>query len=44
MLLAFSANDGAAILGQMDVENQIGKVMMELFSQDYEIGNETGEL
>lgn len=35
-------NDGATILEQMDVENQIGKLMVELSrSQDYEIGDGT---
>lgn len=35
-----SANDGATILEQMDVDNQIGKLMVELSrSQDYEIGD-----
>lgn len=37
-----SANDGATILEQMDVDNQIGKLMVELSrSQDYEIGDGT---
>ncbi|GLJ31871.1 hypothetical protein SUGI_0641320 [Cryptomeria japonica] len=36
------SNDGATILEQMDVENQIGKLMVELSrSQDYEIGDGT---
>ncbi len=35
-------NDGATILEQMEVENQIGKLMVELSrSQDYEIGDGT---
>nr|GEV26934.1 T-complex protein 1 subunit epsilon [Tanacetum cinerariifolium] len=35
-------NDGATILEQMDVDNQIGKLMVELSrSQDYEIGDGT---
>ncbi|MFS8029137.1 putative chaperonin Cpn60/TCP-1 family, TCP-1-like chaperonin intermediate domain superfamily [Helianthus anomalus] len=35
-------NDGATILEQMDVDNQIGKVMVELSpSQDYEIASRT---
>ncbi|GFQ03037.1 T-complex protein 1 subunit epsilon [Phtheirospermum japonicum] len=35
-------NDGATILEQMDVDNQIAKLMVELFrSQDYEIGDGT---
>jgi hypothetical protein len=34
------ANDGATILEQMDVDNQIAKLMVELScSQDYEIGD-----
>lgn len=37
-----TANDGATILEQMEVENQIGKLMVELSrSQDYEIGDGT---
>lgn len=37
-----SANDGATILDQMDVDNQIAKLMVELSrSQDYEIGDGT---
>ena len=37
-----SANDGATILEQMDVDNQIAKLMVELSrSQDYEIGDGT---
>ena len=37
-----SANDGATILEQMDVNNQIAKLMVELSrSQDYEIGDGT---
>jgi hypothetical protein len=40
--LAFAANDGATILEQMEIENQIGKLMVELSrSQDYEIGDGT---
>lgn len=40
--LFFSANDGATILEQMDVDNQIAKLMVELSrSQDYEIGDGT---
>ncbi|KAH7446013.1 hypothetical protein KP509_01G032800 [Ceratopteris richardii] len=36
------SNDGATILEQMDVDNQIGKLMVELSrSQDYEIGDGT---
>ncbi|KAG6525466.1 hypothetical protein ZIOFF_015422 [Zingiber officinale] len=36
------ANDGATILEQMDVDNQIAKLMVELSrSQDYEIGDGT---
>ncbi|GBG85959.1 hypothetical protein CBR_g40771 [Chara braunii] len=35
-------NDGATILEQMEVENQIGKLMVQLSrSQDYEIGDGT---
>eukprot|EP00898_Chlorokybus_atmophyticus_P007120 jgi/Chlat1/7409/Chrsp6S07434 len=35
-------NDGATILEQMEVENQIGKLMVDLSkSQDYEIGDGT---
>lgn len=35
-----AANDGATILEQMDVDNQIMKLMVELSrSQDYEIGD-----
>jgi T-complex protein 1 subunit epsilon len=38
----FAANDGATILEQMEIENQIGKLMVELSrSQDYEIGDGT---
>lgn len=41
-LFVFSANDGATILEQMDVDNQIAKLMVELSrSQDYEIGDGT---
>jgi T-complex protein 1 subunit epsilon len=37
-----TANDGATILEQMDVDNQIAKLMVELSrSQDYEIGEGT---
>lgn len=37
------ANDGATILEQMDVDNQIAKLMVELSrSQDYEIGDGWG--
>ncbi|KAI3467632.1 hypothetical protein Pfo_024295 [Paulownia fortunei] len=37
-----SSNDGATILEQMDVDNQIAKLMVELSrSQDYEIGDGT---
>ena len=37
-----AANDGATILEQMDVDNQIAKLMVELSrSQDYEIGDGT---
>lgn len=39
---SLSANDGATILEQMDVDNQIAKLMVELSrSQDYEIGDGT---
>ena len=35
-------NDGATILEQMEVENQIGKLLVELSrSQDFEIGDGT---
>lgn len=38
----YAANDGATILEQMDVDNQIAKLMVELSrSQDYEIGDGT---
>lgn len=38
----FAANDGATILEQMEVENQIGKLLVELSkSQDHEIGDGT---
>lgn len=38
----YTANDGATILEQMDVDNQIAKLMVELSrSQDYEIGDGT---
>ncbi|KAG6508847.1 hypothetical protein ZIOFF_034229 [Zingiber officinale] len=37
-----SSNDGATILEQLDVDNQIAKLMVELSrSQDYEIGDGT---
>lgn len=37
-----AANDGATILEMMEVENQIGKLMVELSkSQDHEIGDGT---
>ncbi|MBA0809102.1 hypothetical protein Gohar_024778, partial [Gossypium harknessii] len=40
--LTLSANDGATIVEQMDVDNQIAKLMVELSrSQDYEIGDGT---
>lgn len=40
--LLLIANDGATILEQMDVDNQIAKLMVELSrSQDYEIGDGT---
>lgn len=40
--MMLSANDGATILEQMDVDNQIAKLMVELSrSQDYEIGDGT---
>ena len=36
------SNDGATILQQMEVENQIGKLLVELSrSQDHEIGDGT---
>jgi chaperonin GroEL (HSP60 family) len=36
------ANDGATILEQMEVENQIGRLLVELSkSQDHEIGDGT---
>ncbi len=39
---AVAANDGATILEQMEVENQIGKLLVELSkSQDHEIGDGT---
>ncbi len=39
---ACAANDGATILEQMEVENQIGKLLVELSkSQDHEIGDGT---
>lgn len=42
ILSLFSANDGATILEQMDVDNPIAKLMVELSrSQDYEIGDGT---
>lgn len=41
-LVIWTANDGATILEQMDVDNQIAKLMVELSrSQDYEIGDGT---
>lgn len=41
-LHACTANDGATILEMMEVENQIGKLMVELSkSQDHEIGDGT---
>jgi T-complex protein 1 subunit epsilon len=37
-----AANDGATILEQMDVQNQIGRLLVELSkSQDHEIGDGT---
>jgi chaperonin GroEL (HSP60 family) len=37
-----AANDGATILEQMEVQNQIGKLLVELSkSQDHEIGDGT---
>ena len=40
--LLFAANDGATILEQMEVENQIGRLLVELSkSQDHEIGDGT---
>jgi chaperonin GroEL (HSP60 family) len=37
-----TANDGATILEQMEVSNQIGKLLVELSkSQDHEIGDGT---
>lgn len=40
--LLYAANDGATILEQMEVENQIGKLLVELSkSQDHEIGDGT---
>ena len=37
-----AANDGATILEQMEVDNQIGKLLVELSkSQDHEIGDGT---
>lgn len=42
MVFTSTANDGATILEQMEIENQIGKLMVELSrSQDYEIGDGT---
>lgn len=39
---SYVANDGATILEQMDVDNQIAKLMVQLSrSQDYEIGDGT---
>lgn len=41
-IFVLPANDGATILEQMDVDNQIAKLMVELSrSQDYEIGDGT---
>lgn len=41
-LFFVAANDGATILEQMEVENQIGKLLVELSkSQDHEIGDGT---
>ncbi|KAL5998297.1 T-complex protein 1 subunit epsilon, partial [Asimina triloba] len=41
-VLPLTANDGATILEQMDVDNQIAKLMVELSrSQDYEMGDGT---
>lgn len=41
-MFVYLANDGATILEQMDVDNQIAKLMVELSrSQDYEIGDGT---
>lgn len=38
----FAANDGATILDMMEVESQIGKLLVELSkSQDHEIGDGT---
>ncbi len=40
--LMFAANDGATILEMMEVENQIGRLLVELSkSQDHEIGDGT---
>ena len=40
--LSCAANDGATILEQMEVQNQIGKLLVELSkSQDHEIGDGT---
>lgn len=42
MKSGIAANDGATILEQMEVENQIGKLLVELSkSQDNEIGDGT---
>ena len=42
LLDACAANDGATILDQMEVENQIAKLLVQLSrSQDYEIGDGT---
>jgi TCP-1/cpn60 chaperonin family len=42
LLPARAANDGATILDQMEVENQIAKLLVQLSrSQDYEIGDGT---
>ena len=42
MLCPPAANDGATILEQMEVDNEIGKLMVQLSkSQDHEIGDGT---
>lgn len=42
MLHHAAANDGATILDQMEVDNQIAKLLVQLSrSQDYEIGDGT---
>lgn len=42
MYFSTPENDGATILEQMDVDNQIAKLMVELSrSQDFEIGDGT---